>query len=379
MGDDGSGAKGKLKVLLGYAAGVGKTYQMLEEGQQLKAAGVDVVIGYFEPHGRQQTIARAEGLETIPRRKIEYRGTAFEEMDTEAVLRRHPRVCLVDEFAHTNVPGSEHAKRWEDVLRLLDAGIDVVTTMNVQHLESLNDQVFQMTGVRVRETLPDWVVKEADQVVMIDLTPRALLNRLERGVVYAPDKASRALENFFRESNLVALREMALRQTAHEVEIREVDPDQFWRFARTGAAEGEPAERILVHITSHPETANLIRRAWRIAEFLQAGCLAVHVRSISSRTSPEESDAIEKHLRFARDLHIETRVIEGDREAESLVEFARMNKVTQIYIARPRYKPWQRLLSTNPVHKIVRLAPDMRLIIVAERRASPAAPGSQRE
>jgi two-component system sensor histidine kinase KdpD len=379
MSDEGSATKGKLKVLLGYAAGVGKTYQMLEEGQQFKAAGVDVVIGYFESHRRRQTIAKAEGLEVIPRRQLEYRGTVFEEMDTEAVLLRHPRVCLVDEFAHTNVPGSEHAKRWEDVLRLLDGGIDVVTTMNVQHLESLNDQVFQMTGVRVRETVPDWVVKQADQVVMIDLTPRALLNRMERGAVYAADKASRALENFFRESNLVALREMALRQTAHEVEIREVDLDQFRRSARSGAAEDEPAERILIHITSHPETANLIRRAWRIAEFLQAGCLAVHVRSTSSRIGAEESEAIEKHLRFARDLHIETRVIEGDREAESLVEFARLNKLTQIYIARPRYKRWQRLFSTNPVHQIVRLAPDLRLIIVAERRAASAAPGPQRE
>ena len=379
MGDNEPTAKGKLRLLLGYAAGVGKTYQMLEEGQQLKAAGVEVVIGYFESHGRQYTIAKAQGLETIPRRTIEYRGTLFEEMDTETVLRRNPRVCLVDEFAHTNVPGSEHVKRWEDVLRFLDAGTDVITTMNVQHLESLNDQVFQMTGVRVKETVPDWVVKQADEVVMIDLTPRALLNRLERGVVYAPDKASRAVENFFRESNLVALREMALRQTAHEVEIREVDPDQFRRSAGGGASEGEPAERILIHITSHPETANLIRRAWRIAEFLQAGCLAVQVRAPSSRKGPEEREAIEKHLRFARDLHIETRVIEGDREADSLVEFARLNKVTQIYIARPRYTPWQRLFSTNPVHKMVRLAPDMLLIIVAERRASPAAPGSQRE
>jgi two-component system sensor histidine kinase KdpD len=367
MSDDPAAAKGKLEILLGYAAGVGKTYQMLEEGQQLKAAGQDVVVGYFESHRRQFTIAKAQGLEIVPRRQIEYRGTRFEEMDTEAILRRHPRVCLVDEFAHTNVPGSEHAKRWEDVLRLLDAGIDVVTTMNVQHLESLNDQVFQITGVRVRETVPDWVVKQAGQVVMIDLTPHALLNRLERGVVYAPEKASRALENFFRESNLVALREMALRQTAHEVEIREVDPDRIGPPLPTG-------ERILIHLTAHPETANLIRRAWRIAEFLQADCMAVHVRSTSARLSPGETEAIEHHLRFARDLHIETRVIEGDSEAETLVGFARLSHATQIYIARPKYKPWQRLFTTNAVHQIVRLAPDLRLIIVAERHAAHPAP-----
>jgi two-component system sensor histidine kinase KdpD len=236
--------------------------------------------------------------------------------------------------------------------------------MNIQHLERLNDQVFQMTGVRVRETVPDWVIKQADQVVMIDLTPRALLNRLERGVVYAPDKASKAIANFFRESNLVALRELALRQTAHEVDIREVDPDQFRRSAHGGGPDIQSEERILVHITEHPATALLIRRAWRISEFLQADCLAVYVRSSAAKAG---SEAIEKHLRFARDLHIETRVIEGEDEAESLVEFARLNKVTQIYIARPQYRRPQRIFTTNLVHRIVRLAPDMRLTIVAER------------
>ncbi len=213
-------SQGKLKIFLGYAAGVGKTYQMLEEAQTLKERGVDVVIGYFEPHGRKDTIAKTEGLEMTPRKVIPYRGSAFEEMDTDAILARHPQVAVVDEFPHTNVPGSAREKRWEDVLVMLEHGIDVLTTMNVQHLESLNDQMTQITGVKVRETIPDWVVKQADEVVMVDLTPRALLNRLERGVVYAPDKARRALENFFKESTLVALREMALRQTAHEVEER---------------------------------------------------------------------------------------------------------------------------------------------------------------
>src|SRR6201997_3225286 len=197
---------GKLKIYLGYAAGVGKTYQMLEEAQALKARGVDVIIGYFEPHGRKDTIAKTEGLEMIPRKIVSYRETAFEEMDTEAILARHPEVCLVDEFPHTNVPGSERAKRWEDVQVLAEAGISVLTTMNVQHLESLNDQICHITGVRVRETIPDWVVQQADEVVMTDVTPRALLHRLERGVVYAPDKARQALENFFTETNLTALR-----------------------------------------------------------------------------------------------------------------------------------------------------------------------------
>src|SRR6202165_2418038 len=210
---------GRLKIYLGYAAGVGKTYQMLEEAQEMKRQGKDVVIGYFEPHGRADTISKTEGLEIIPRRKIDYRGTVVDEMDTDAILRRTPEVCVVDEFPHTNVPGSERAKRWQDVEVLIDAGIDVLTTMNIQHLESLNDQVWQITGVRVRETIPDWVMRKADQVVMVDLTPRALLNRLVRGVVYAPEKAKEALENFFQESTLVARRELALRQTAHEVEV----------------------------------------------------------------------------------------------------------------------------------------------------------------
>src|SRR6266536_1205040 len=189
--------RGKLKIFMGYAAGVGKTYHMLEEAQQLKSKRVDVVIGYFEPHDRQDTIAKAEGLEIVPRKKIPYRDSIFEEMDTNAVLVRHPQVAAVDEFPHTNVPGCERTKRWEDVQVLLDAGIDVLTTMNVQHLESLNDQVWQVTGIRVRETIPDWVVQQADEVVMIDLTPRALLHRLERGVAYGRENAERAMQNFF--------------------------------------------------------------------------------------------------------------------------------------------------------------------------------------
>ena len=199
---------------------------MLEEAQELKRQGRDVVIGYFEPHGRKDTIAKngGPGVRSAAARSITA-APFFEEMDTDAILRRRPEVCVVDEFPHTNVPGSERVKRWQDVQVLLDAGIDVLTTMNIQHLESLNDQVWHITGVRVRETIPDWVMQQADQVVMVDLTPRALLNRLARGVVYPHEKAQKALENFFQESTLVALRELALRQTAHEVEIRQVDYD----------------------------------------------------------------------------------------------------------------------------------------------------------
>lgn len=239
-----AGRRGRLKLLLGYAAGVGKTYKMLEEAQKLRQQGVDVVIGYFEPHSRKDTMSKTESLETIPRRKLQYRGSMFEEMDAEAILRRHPAVCVVDEFAHTNVPGSERAKRWQDVQVLLENGINVLTNMNIQHIESLNDQIWQFTGVRVRETVPDWVIKQADEVVMVDLPPQALLNRLKRGVVYPPEKARQALDNFFKEPALVALRELALRQTAHEVDMRqEIQQGSEDRQGHSSAREKRRFER----------------------------------------------------------------------------------------------------------------------------------------
>ena len=363
--------RGCLKVFLGYAAGSGKTYQMLEEGQELQRRGVDVAIGYFEPHGRKDTIAKTEGMEIVPRRKVEYRGTAFEEMDTEAILRRKPAVCLVDEFAHTNVPGCERTKRWEDVEVLLDAGIDVYTTMNVQHLESLNGQVWQITGVRVRETIPDWVVGKAAEVVMVDVTPRALLNRLERGAVYAPEKARQAMENFFQESHLAALRELALRQTAHEVDTRHTAGDAQALGTREAGNEARAAseERILIHITADPSSAELIRRGKRVADYLQGECFAVSVCPSGGieRLPAERRARVEKHLNFARNLHIETRVLPGEKEAEALVEFARMHRVTQIFLARPQYSGFPGLLGRNLVHRVVRLAQQMQVTIVADR------------
>ncbi|HSW51310.1 MAG TPA: sensor histidine kinase KdpD [Bryobacteraceae bacterium] len=354
--------RGKLKLFMGYAAGVGKTYRMLEEAHELRARGVDVVVGYFEPHGRADTILKAEGLEMIPRRRVPYRGTVFEEMDADAILERRPRTCVVDEFPHTNVPGSDRAKRWEDVHALLDAGIDVLATMNIQHLESLNDQVWHIAGVRVRETVPDWVVEQADEVVMIDLTPRALLNRLQRGVVYGREKTERALQNFFREPTLVALRELALRQAAHEVESRTAGNG-----ARTGLSMSP--HKLLVLVTAAPDSAMVIRRAKRMGDFLRAECFAVAVQhggSLNNLPGPARA-AVERHLNFARNLHIETRVIEGDDTAPALVEFARRNGVTQIFLARPGrhswYRPWRRDL----VQRIVTLAKDMQVVIVSRR------------
>jgi len=369
-----SQARGRLKIYLGYAAGVGKTYQMLEEAQELRRQGRDVVIGYFEPHGRKDTIGRTDGLEVVLRRRAEYRGTVFEDMDTDAILRRRPQVCVVDEFPHSDIPGSEREKRWQDVQVLLDAGIDVLTTMNIQHLESLNDQVWRITGVRVRETIPDWVMQQADQVVMVDLTPRALLNRLARGVVYPPDKALEALKNFFQESTLVALRELALRQTAHEVEIRQVDYNSpgFQAVPTDGEVTDEPPrsqERILIVVTADPSTAMLIRRGKRVADYLHADCfaVAVHTNGEGKETVSQQRDAVERHLNFARNLHIEARMLGGHDVAKTVVEFARLNGVTQLFLARPSEGRWPAFGGRNLVQQVVRLARDMQVIIVADR------------
>lgn len=362
--------RGKLKIYLGYAAGVGKTYRMLDEAQKLRAEGVDIVIGYFEPHGRKETIAKTEGLESVPRRVLAYGGSQFEEMDTEAILRRKPAVAIVDEFAHTNVPGSQNVKRWQDVHVLLDAGIDVLTTMNVQHLESLNDQVWHVTGVRVRETVPDWVVDEAEEVIFVDLTPRALRNRLERGVVYAADKARRAMDNFFTEANLTALREMGMRHTAHEVEEKlSAAPEAGESAVESPPEPGAPApspvlrERVLICLTGRPSSANLIRRGKRVADYLQAECLAVHVA-----TDPAGRDAVERHLSFARNLRIETHLLEGHDIPLTLTEFARARGVTQIFMGRSVPPVWWNPFSETVVQRVVRHARDMQITIVAEKR-----------
>jgi two-component system sensor histidine kinase KdpD len=365
--------RGKLKIFLGFAAGVGKTYQMLEEARHLQQEHVDVVVGYFEPHGRKDTIALMDGLESVPRRKVEYRGTVFEEMDTDAVLARHPAVCIVDEFPHTNVPGSNRTKRWEDVLAMLDAGIDVYTTMNIQHLESLNDQVYEITGVRVRETIPDWVMEQAGEVVMVDLTPRALLNRLGRGVVYSPEKAKQAMTNFFQESTLAALREMALRQTAHEVGVRQAGDNE--RAVLAGGpdtrAPARSQEKILVLVSSDPSSVALIRRAKRVADFITAECVAVAVVGNHAR-DPQTRETIEKHLNFARNLHVETRLLDGTSVPETLVQFARTHGITQIFMNWPRRTGWQPPFLRNDIQKIVSLAKEMQMTIVDDHRRANA-------
>jgi two-component system, OmpR family, sensor histidine kinase KdpD len=370
--------RGSLKVYLGYAAGVGKTFQMLADGHVAAERGVDVVVAYFQPHARPDTIEQAQGLEMVPHRKIEYRGKTFEEMDTDAVLRRRPSIALVDELAHTNIPGSERTKRWEDVQVLLDAGIEVWTTMNVQHIESLNDQVWQITGIQVRETVPDGIVRQAAEIVAVDVTPDALLNRLKRGAVYKPEMVEKALSGFFKGSNLGALRELTLRQAAHEVDLRQSAYDETRGFqvprvseARLGGTtDNQPKERILIHITADPSTAMLIRRGRRVADYLHADCTAlfVHQTAELSQLPAEERQAVEKHLRFARSLQIETRILGGSDIAKTVVEFARRNQVTQIFVAHSQVGLLERLRGKNFTEDIVRLAQDLQVTVVADRR-----------
>jgi two-component system, OmpR family, sensor histidine kinase KdpD len=369
--------RGSLKVYLGYAAGVGKTFQMLADGHAAAQRGLDIVVAYFQPHARPDTIAQVQGLETVPHRKIEYRGKLFEEMDTEAVLRRKPQIALVDELAHTNIPGSERTKRWEDVQILLDAGIEVWTTMNVQHIESLNDQIWQITGIQVRETVPDGIVRQAAEIVAVDVTPDALLNRLKRGAVYRPEMVEKALGGFFKGSNLGALRELTLRQAAHEVDLRQSAYDETRGFQVPRISEARPSgsnddqtkERILIHITADPSTAMLIRRGRRVADYLHADCTAlfVHQTPELSQLPAEERQAVEKHLRFARSLQIETRILSGTDTAKTVVDFARRNQVTQIFVAHAETGLLERLRGRNFTEDIVRSAQDLQVTVVADR------------
>ncbi len=298
-------ADGRLKVFIGMAPGVGKTYRMLQEGRAEADSGRDVAIGYLESHGREETLAQAVGLELIPRRRVDYRGRTLQEMDLPAVLARKPELCLIDELAHTNAPGVEHEKRYEDVRDVLEAGIDVYSTVNVQHLESLNDQVNQLTGARVRETIPDEVLSAADEVVLIDLTPEALIARLRAGKVYRPERVQAALNNFFKIENLSALRETALRQVAEDVEEKRLvrwpisDRSTPVRRDEEGvavAAEPQPqaiAERLLALATLAPHSERVVRRAWRSAQRLDAELDVLLVRPPGHPPSREDRERLE--------------------------------------------------------------------------------------
>lgn len=364
--------RGHLKVFIGMAAGVGKTYRMLQEGQAEAEAGRDVVIGYLEPHGRVDTVAQAEGLESMPRRRIHYRDTEIEEMDLPAVISRAPELCLIDELAHTNAPGVEHEKRYEDVRDVLAAGIDVFSTVNVQHLESLNDQVTQLTGVRVRETIPDAVLSEADEMVLVDLTPEALIGRLRAGKVYPPERIQAALGNFFKIENLAALRETALRQVAEGVEL-----ERRVRGAPTGRREDRLAtraapqaisERLLALITPTPRSQRVVRRAWRSAQRLGADLDLLVVRRPGVEPNAEEREQLEALRRLASVLGAQLLIEEGDDIAEVAIHVARARGTTYLLMGTPKPRnAWRRLTQPALPYRLLRGLPGVDLRIVADR------------
>jgi two-component system sensor histidine kinase KdpD len=337
------GEHGHLKVFIGMAPGVGKTYRMLQEGAAESDSGRDVAIGYLEPHGRAETVAQAEGLELVPRRTLEYRGRRLEEMDLPAVLARAPELCLIDELAHSNAPGTEHEKRYEDVRDVLAAGIDVFSTVNVQHLESLNDQVAQLTGAHVRETIPDAVLAAADEVVLIDLTPEALIARLRAGKVYRPERVPAALSNFFKIENLAALRETALRQVADDVEVKRLvrEPKAIVRREADGSpAPGDAppqaiAERLLALATLAPESERVVRRAWRSAQRLDAALDVLVVRQPERPPTPEDRERLEALRRLVAMLGARLRVEESDDLAGATIAAARELGSTYLLIGTP--------------------------------------------
>src|SRR5579875_3415081 len=364
--------RGHHKVFLGMAAGVGKTYRMLQEGKAELEAGRDVVIGYLEPHGRAETTAQAAGLEIVPRREVVYRDTVLAEMDLEGILRRAPELCLIDELAHTNAPGVEHAKRYEDVDDVLAAGIDVLSTLNVQHLESLNDRVDELTGVRVRETLPDAVLARADEVVMIDLTPEALLERLQAGKIYPPERIDAALNNFFRIENLAALREVALRQVAEEVGHKRLIAEPVKPPGESIAADAPQAvgERLLALVEPYPGAQRLVRRAWRSAQRLGADLDLLWVRP-PGRLDEEQERALTALRQLASLLGARLIVEESDALAQTVAAVARRQRSTYVLMGRSRPRRGFARLRTPLPQQLLELLPGVDVRIVADRAQRP--------
>jgi two-component system sensor histidine kinase KdpD len=354
------------------AAGVGKTYRMLQEGHAEIEAGRDVVIGLLETHGRQETQALAEGLPIVPRRRVTYRDTDLEDMDLPAILRRSPEVCLVDELAHTNAPGLEHEKRYEDIEDLLDAGIDVLSTVNVQHLESLNDQVAELSGARVRETVPDSVLGRADEVVLIDLSPEALLARLRAGKVYKPERIDAALNGFFRIENLSALREVALRQVAEEVEAKRLITERVGTREDTVAADMHKAvgERLLALVEPYPGTQRLVRRAWRSSQRLGAQLDLLWVAPPGHRAGGDDIEQ-ERQLTALRQLAsvlAATLIVEeGDDIADTVAAIARERGTTYILMGRSRPAHGLARLRVPLPQRLMEALPGVDVRIVADR------------
>ena len=354
--------RARLRVYIGAAPGVGKTYEMLQEAHALRARGLDVVVGFVETYSRRETEAQIRDLEVIPRRKIEYRGVVLEEMDVDAIIRRRPQACVVDELAHTNVAGSRNAKRYQDVLEILDAGIHVMTAVNIQHLETLNDAVARATGVRVRETVPDTFLDRADEVINVDVTVEELRNRLREGKIYRPEKVEQALTNFFRKGNLSTLRELALRAVADEVGEKA---------ATYRAREGlEPAlipERVMVCMSSNALAPRVIRTGARIAGRLGSKWYAVYVetpREQPNRINPEDADALQQNIRLAESLGATVVRVKAERPADGLVAFAQREGVTHVIFGQSARSRWEMIMRGSTLDKFLSAVPDAAVQVV---------------
>jgi two-component system sensor histidine kinase KdpD len=353
--------EGVLKVFLGYAPGVGKTYTMLSEANRRRSRVQDVVVGIVETHGRKPIEELAAGLEQIPKRKLDYKGIMFEEMDVDAILARRPGVALVDELAHTNIEGSKHRKRYEDVMELLAANIDVLSTMNIQHMDSLAPLVQSITGVPVRETIPDWVLKRAGEVVMVDLTPEALQNRMRRGDIYPLETIERALGNFFRPGNLIALRELALRQVADTVDNELGSYLTTKQISRNWGVR----ERIAVSISSHPSSQYLIARGARLARAVGAELYVVYVET-SADASEGELRSLAANIRFAEELEAKVERLRGNSVGEAVAKFVKERRITQVVFGHSAARGWRKYFYLSALNSFLRHAPAVDVHIVTQ-------------
>jgi two-component system sensor histidine kinase KdpD len=354
--------EGTLKLFLGYAPGVGKTYTTLSEAIRRHSRGEDVVIGIVETHTRKPIKELAAQLEAVPKRKLEYKGIELEEMDVDAVIARNPQVAVVDELAHTNIEGSRHRKRYEDVLDILAAKIDVLSTLNIQHLDSLAPQVQAITGVPVRETVPDWLLKRAGEVVMIDLTPEALRNRMSRGDIYPVERAERALSNFFRGGNLIALRELALRRVAESVDRSLESYLETKNITRNWGVR----ERIAVCISFDPSSQYLIGRAARMARATDAELYALYVDTGEDRDDEQKQKSLNANIRFAEGLEAKMERLKGKSVGEAVVEFVKDKRITQVVFGHSATRGWRKYLYLSAVHRFLRDAPSVDVHIVTQ-------------
>jgi two-component system, OmpR family, sensor histidine kinase KdpD len=355
--------RGKHKIFIGMSPGVGKTYKMLEEGHRLRAAGIDVVIGLLEAHNRAETIAKSIGLEQIPRQQITYQGAIFTEMDVGAILHRQPQLALVDELAHTNIPGSEREKRYQDVEQILLAGIDVYSTVNIQHLESLNDTVAQLTGIVVRERIPDRILEAADEVIVVDVTPETLIERLQDGKIYAPEKIDRSLNNFFQRRHLAALRELALREVADNIE----DTEQDRRDALT-QAYCNVHERVLVCVSTYPNSLQLLRRGARIAGYMHARLYVLFVDKPDRFLTKAESLHIATCERLCREFGGEFARVQTDRVVKAIVQTAQQYRITQIVVGESQKSRWQIFWKGSFTQQMLRLLKNVDIHIISTNK-----------